>query len=190
MSDKKLIIADGHHRYETALNYGKEHAPAHVHHTRERDLASTLPHPPYPEAAVMMTFVNMDSDGLLILPTHRVVFDLDGFQPETFLERAAPFFEIENTRHCRCPAAHRKAGRRQRRNGVYRRPEQRLLSAEGASRTRSSGRWHSCPNGNGNWTLRSFTAWCWSNCWAFRRSLSASSATCAICAMRLRRSSR
>ncbi len=27
MRDKKLIIADGHHRYETALNYGKEHAP-------------------------------------------------------------------------------------------------------------------------------------------------------------------
>jgi uncharacterized protein (DUF1015 family) len=95
MSDKKLIIADGHHRYETALNYGKEHAPAHMHHTRERDLASTLPHPPYPEAAVMMTFVNMDSDGLLILPTHRVVFDLEGFRPESFLERAAPFFEIE-----------------------------------------------------------------------------------------------
>jgi uncharacterized protein (DUF1015 family) len=95
MSDTKLIIADGHHRYETALNYGKEHAPAHVHHTRERDLASTLPHPPYPEAAVMMTFVNMDSDGLLILPTHRVVFNLEGYRPETFLERAAPFFETE-----------------------------------------------------------------------------------------------
>ena len=28
MADKKLIIADGHHRYETALNYSKEHAPA------------------------------------------------------------------------------------------------------------------------------------------------------------------
>jgi uncharacterized protein (DUF1015 family) len=95
MSDKKLIIADGHHRYETALNYGKEHAPAHVHHTRERDLASTLPQPSYPEAAVMMTFVNMDSDGLLILPTHRVVFDLQGFRPEAFLERAAPYFEVE-----------------------------------------------------------------------------------------------
>ena len=27
MADKKLIIADGHHRYETALNYSKEHAP-------------------------------------------------------------------------------------------------------------------------------------------------------------------
>jgi uncharacterized protein (DUF1015 family) len=96
MSDKKLIIADGHHRYETALNYGREHAPARVHHTRERDLASTLPRAPYPEAAVMMTFVNMDSEGLVILPTHRVVFDLEGFRPEAFLERAAPFFETEN----------------------------------------------------------------------------------------------
>ena len=95
MADKKLIIADGHHRYETALNYAKEHAPAHVAHTRERDLASTLPHPPYPEAAVMMTFVNMDGEGLVVLPTHRVVFDLDGFDPNAFLERAAPYFFVE-----------------------------------------------------------------------------------------------
>ena len=95
MADKKLIIADGHHRYETALNYAKEHAPAHVVHTRERDLASTLPHPPYPEAAVMMTFVNMDSDGLMVLPTHRVVFDLEGFDSKAFQERAAPYFTIE-----------------------------------------------------------------------------------------------
>ena len=56
-----------------------------AHHTRERDLASTLPHPAYPEAAVMMTFVNMDSDGLLILPTHRVVFDLEGFDRDLSL---------------------------------------------------------------------------------------------------------
>jgi uncharacterized protein (DUF1015 family) len=95
MADKKLIIADGHHRYETALNYAKEHAPAHVHHTRERDLASTLPHPPYPEAAVMMTFVNMDGAGLVILPTHRVVFDLPSFDPNAFVERAARYFAIE-----------------------------------------------------------------------------------------------
>ena len=62
MADKKLIIADGHHRYETALNYSKEHAPAtsaQVHHS-----TSQLPQPRYPEAAVMMSFVNMDSDGL------------------------------------------------------------------------------------------------------------------------------
>jgi uncharacterized protein (DUF1015 family) len=37
----------------------------------------------------------MDSEGLVILPTHRVVFDLEGFRPEAFLARAAPFFEIE-----------------------------------------------------------------------------------------------
>ena len=43
----------------------------------------------------MMTFVNMDSEGLVILPTHRVVFDLKDFRPEAFLERAAPFFDIE-----------------------------------------------------------------------------------------------
>ncbi len=96
MGDKKLIIADGHHRYETALNYAKERAPAQIPHTKDRDLASTLPHPPYPESAVMMTFVNMDSDGLLVLPTHRIVFDLENFRPEIFLERAAPYFDMES----------------------------------------------------------------------------------------------
>ena len=35
----------------------------------------------------MMTFVNMDSDGLVILPTHRVVHSLDGFDPTAFCER-------------------------------------------------------------------------------------------------------
>src|SRR5271163_1853557 len=68
LADKKLIIADGHHRYETALNYSKEHAPAKAA-SSERNSYS-LPHPPYPEAAVMMTFVNMDAEGLVILPTH------------------------------------------------------------------------------------------------------------------------
>jgi hypothetical protein len=35
----------------------------------------------------MMTFVNMDSDGLVILPTHRVVHSLTGFDPEAFAFR-------------------------------------------------------------------------------------------------------
>lgn len=65
MSDKKLIIADGHHRYETALNY-------------RRELREMKPQPSWVRAAdfVMMTFVNMDEPGLVILPTHRVVFGL------------------------------------------------------------------------------------------------------------------
>ena len=93
MADKKLIIADGHHRYETALNYGKEHAPAGA---AKPELSATgLPQPPYPEAAVMMTFVNMDSDGLVILPTHRVVHSLQGFNQAAFRNAAAEFFTTE-----------------------------------------------------------------------------------------------
>jgi uncharacterized protein (DUF1015 family) len=93
MDDKKLIIADGHHRYETALNYSKEHAPAAP--ARSEHNAGELPHPPYPEAAVMMTFVNMDSDGLVILPTHRVVHSLLGFDPASFARAAEQFFTVE-----------------------------------------------------------------------------------------------
>ena len=94
MADKKLIIADGHHRYETAVAYSKEHAPAQVRH-QERNLSNSLPQPPYPEAAVMMTFVNMDSDGLTILPTHRVVHSLQNFSATDFLERAETFFALK-----------------------------------------------------------------------------------------------
>jgi uncharacterized protein (DUF1015 family) len=93
MDDKKLIIADGHHRYETALGYSKEFAgedPGSTEHN-----PSELPQPPYPEAAVMMTFVNMDSDGLVILPTHRVVHGLEGFDPVGFIVVAGEFFAIE-----------------------------------------------------------------------------------------------
>jgi uncharacterized protein (DUF1015 family) len=92
MDDKKLIIADGHHRYETALNYSKEHA--HSSHASEHS-ATQLPQPPYPEAAVMMTFVNMDSDGLVILPTHRVVHSLENFDPAAFAAAAKKFFTVE-----------------------------------------------------------------------------------------------
>jgi uncharacterized protein (DUF1015 family) len=94
MEDKKLIIADGHHRYETALAYSIEHAPKNVART-ERNLANTTPQPPYPEAAVMMTFVNMDSAGITILPTHRVVFGLKDFSPPAFIELAKKFFNIQ-----------------------------------------------------------------------------------------------
>jgi uncharacterized protein (DUF1015 family) len=93
MADKKLIIADGHHRYETAVNYAKEHAPSST--TTQEHSASQLAQPPYPEAAVMMTFVNMDSDGLVILPTHRVVHSLAKFDPAAFRKAAEEFFTIE-----------------------------------------------------------------------------------------------
>jgi uncharacterized protein (DUF1015 family) len=93
LADKKLIIADGHHRYETALNYSKEHAPAQAVSSERNSYA--LPQPPYPEAAVMMTFVNMDAKGLVILPTHRVVFGLKDFNSGKFVQQAKAYFDVE-----------------------------------------------------------------------------------------------
>ena len=77
MSDKKLLIADGHHRYETALAFQKENP----------DMAGTH--------RVMMTFVNMHSPGLRILATHRLVNGLpaEGL-PDVFLRKAADDFEV------------------------------------------------------------------------------------------------
>lgn len=84
MSDKRLVIADGHHRYETALNFRNEC----------RGVAKrTDPEAPY--EFVMMTFVNMNDPGLLVLPTHRVVHSLSSFSEEEFLKSASELFEVE-----------------------------------------------------------------------------------------------
>jgi uncharacterized protein (DUF1015 family) len=93
MADKRLIIADGHHRYETALNYAREHAAATP--AKSETSADELPQPDFPEAAAMMTFVNMDSDGLVILPTHRVVHSLPKFDPGAFARAAGQFFAVD-----------------------------------------------------------------------------------------------
>src|SRR5271154_942259 len=91
MADKKLIIADGHHRYETSVAYAKERSaqlrlPLNQPADEDEKLSpGHLPAPPLPEAAMMMTFVNMDSPGITILPTHRVVFGLDNFSTDDFL---------------------------------------------------------------------------------------------------------
>jgi uncharacterized protein (DUF1015 family) len=60
----------------------------------ERSTGS-LPQPSYPEAAVMMTFVNMDAPGLTILPTHRVVHGLAKFETAEFLKRAEQYFNVQ-----------------------------------------------------------------------------------------------
>jgi uncharacterized protein (DUF1015 family) len=95
MRDRKLIIADGHHRYETALTYRDE----------RRAAAETGSGLPVPYDSVMMTFVDMDrSDkdrpdkdrpGLVILPTHRLVFGLPSFSPAQFHSDTRKFFNVE-----------------------------------------------------------------------------------------------
>jgi uncharacterized protein (DUF1015 family) len=85
MSDKKLVIADGHHRYETALNFRDE--------CRAAAGAGANPQAPY--EFVMMTFVNMNDPGLMVLPTHRVVHSLRSFSVDAFQNSSRRFFEVE-----------------------------------------------------------------------------------------------
>jgi uncharacterized protein (DUF1015 family) len=84
MADKKLIIADGHHRYETALNYRNER-----HQQAGSDLSG-------PHERVMMTLVNMDAPGLVILPTHRVVFGLEDYSIFGMVAKLQSNFEVED----------------------------------------------------------------------------------------------
>jgi uncharacterized protein (DUF1015 family) len=90
MSDKKLIIADGHHRYETALNYRNERRAADASKgQRGSDPGSS------PYEFVMMTFVNINSPGLLILPAHRLVHSLNSFSETDFRNSARAFFDVD-----------------------------------------------------------------------------------------------
>lgn len=81
MRDRKVVIADGHHRYETALAY---------RNSRRAEGKSS-------EASdyVMATFVRMESDGLLILPTHRVVHGLFDFRWPRFLTALDGEFDVQ-----------------------------------------------------------------------------------------------
>jgi uncharacterized protein (DUF1015 family) len=81
---QKLIIADGHHRYETALTYRNEQRTS----GRNND-------GPQPWDYVMMTFINLHSPGLVILPTHRVLANLSGFDEAAFARRMEEFFVVE-----------------------------------------------------------------------------------------------
>lgn len=78
-----LIIADGHHRYETALNYRRE--------MRQK-------HPDAPANAAfnyrMVTLVSMDDPGLTILPTHREIHDYTAKTTAQILADAAAYFEV------------------------------------------------------------------------------------------------
>jgi uncharacterized protein (DUF1015 family) len=88
MADKKLVIADGHHRYETALAYRNEQREMHN---------ATTNNPLDPNAdyeKVMMTLVNSHSKGLTILPTHRVVAGLPKFNFAVLLKQLSEFFDV------------------------------------------------------------------------------------------------
>jgi uncharacterized protein (DUF1015 family) len=84
MRDKPLFIADGHHRYETAREYRNA--------CRANSSDRNAPH-----EFVMMTLVNMDSPGLVVLPTHRVVFGVEGFDAEKLTRQLQGVCELKRT---------------------------------------------------------------------------------------------
>jgi uncharacterized protein (DUF1015 family) len=89
MEDHKLVIADGHHRYETALNYRNE---------RRLHAGGLHPSAPYAQAPydfAMMTFVNTCSEGLTILPTHRLAAHLHDFSWSEARRYLEPWFEAQ-----------------------------------------------------------------------------------------------
>jgi uncharacterized protein (DUF1015 family) len=76
LKSRYIIIADGHHRYKTALRYNKEH-------------------PDESSRYRMLAFVNTQNEGLVILPTHRLVQRVEDFDCTKLLSSLSEDFEIE-----------------------------------------------------------------------------------------------
>ncbi len=86
-SERQLYIADGHHRYETALNYSEEvHA---MHHQLDPDDAANF---------VLMALIDLDDPGLLVLPTHRLLSGLSQDALNTLTnQQLAQYFTIHQS---------------------------------------------------------------------------------------------
>lgn len=88
MAGKKLYIADGHHRYETALRYRN--------HLREQGVISSEGEN---EADyIMMMLVNMQSPGLVVFPTHRIIHDLKGYSTAKIIKACQEYFDVGTTK--------------------------------------------------------------------------------------------
>lgn len=73
MAPRPVIIADGHHRYETAVEYARRRSEA---------------------ADKLMAFFALEAPGLTIFPNHRLVRDVAGFAFGRFLEGAQRWFDV------------------------------------------------------------------------------------------------
>ena len=82
-ADRKLYIADGHHRYETALNYRN--------YCRENGISKEGD----PQDYQMMYLVDMQHPGLVVFPTHRMVRDLESFDKDEVLKGCEEYFDIK-----------------------------------------------------------------------------------------------
>ena len=83
MEDKSILIADGHHRYETARNFRNIMRARYGRRPASRSYEY-----------VMMYLSNMNDEGLTILPTHRLVREVPGFRYGEFLDKLKRWFDI------------------------------------------------------------------------------------------------
>jgi uncharacterized protein (DUF1015 family) len=81
---RPIIIADGHHRYETALTYRDEMRRKHPDASPDAGFNYAL-----------TTMVSMDDPGLVILPTHRLIHSYTAMAPGDLLAALETAFEIE-----------------------------------------------------------------------------------------------
>lgn len=84
---RKIYIADGHHRYTTALQYQFE---------QEQANGGKLP-PSHPANYCMFVLVSMQEPGLLIQPTHRIVGGLDSFDMTAFTQALGDDWDVTET---------------------------------------------------------------------------------------------
>ncbi|GBC59318.1 hypothetical protein DENIS_0255 [Desulfonema ishimotonii] len=83
MQAETLFIADGHHRYETALNYRNQMA----------DSTPDFPHD-HPANFIMMYLASMKDPGLIVLPAHRMLKGLTPAEITGFISKAETCFDI------------------------------------------------------------------------------------------------
>lgn len=85
LRDRPLYIADGHHRYESALTY---------QHERRSTFSSPSPPGSEPFDYIMMTLVDLDDSGLLILPAHRLIRGIPQSMIDNLENGLRTFFDV------------------------------------------------------------------------------------------------
>ena len=82
--DRQVYIADGHHRYETGVNYRNLRAEENPSHTGDE-----------PYNFILIYLANIFDEGLIIFPLHRMVHSLEQFSPEGLIETLSTNFEVK-----------------------------------------------------------------------------------------------
>ncbi len=86
MQEKPVIIADGHHRYEVAVEFSREAMDRRSENPAWENYRFKL-----------FSFVRLESPAIVILPIHRILRHLQGFEPSRFLQQLEEFFSVEAT---------------------------------------------------------------------------------------------